>query len=69
MSMDFDKLEVLTAERKKTWLALHCAIGADNAAKEFAKRCGEAMFAAADADEKAASALHDFVRAQGTEPV
>lgn len=68
MSMDFDKLESLTAERKKTWLALHCAIGADNAAVAFAKQCREAMNVACLADEQAASALHDFVREQATEP-
>jgi hypothetical protein len=68
MSMNFDKLEALTAERKKTWLALHCAIGADAAATAFAKQCKEEMGAACRADEQAASALHDFVRDQATEP-
>lgn len=68
MTMDLDKLEALTDARKKTWLALHGAIGADAAAVAFAKQCRAAMNAACAADEEAASALHDFVREQATEP-
>lgn len=68
MSMDIDKLETLTAARKKTWLALHCAIGADAAATAFAKQCKEAMNVAAAVDEDASNALHNFVYAQAMEP-
>lgn len=66
--MDLDKLESLTAVRKETWLALHCAIGADSAARAFAERCKEAMNTAFANDKNAASALHDFIREQATEP-
>lgn len=66
--IDIDKLQELTAARKKTWLDLHCAIGAYNAAKEFTERCRKAMDAAANADEAADSALHGYLREQSDKP-
>jgi hypothetical protein len=63
-NLDIDKIEALTDARKKTWQALHQAIGADAAAVAHAKRCREALSAAAEADEKAGAALYTFMRSQ-----
>lgn len=67
-TMDIDKLEQLTQARRKAWLDLHCAIGADNAAQAFAKQCREAMNAAAKASEDSDSALHAFMLAYSSDP-
>ena len=68
MTIDLDKFEQLTKARKHSWLALHAAIGADSAAQAFATQCRRDMNAAAAADERAMTALNDFVKAHTTEP-
>ncbi len=68
MSIDIEKLELLTAARKKTWQALHEAIGAEAAASEFLNRCKAAVRTACAADEKAGSDLYDFVYRQAVKP-
>lgn len=66
--MDIDKLEQLTKARKESWTKLLHAIGADNAAREFAKNCREEMYAAAREDEQAAAALNEFIAEQALKP-
>lgn len=68
MTIDIEQLEALTEARKKTWRALHEAIGADNAARAFAAQCRQAMNDACRADEAANNALYAFIRAQDELP-